>query len=327
VASTFGLRRLAGVALALAGAALSPLACAALAGIDDLPLHVADGAPDEPIVPIDAADASDAGCETSSHMCHCVAHDFCDDFDVDGEALGARWSGAVGLPNPFTKGTETIGLTTDALSAPRALLVTAGQPKDSAFALLSEQLDQATAYPGRSFVGFRYTLDIRVESMGFDESRGPLGDSGSAAAAGVFHFDGTNARGVALILGVDGVYLSTAASILSTGLDGGENYLAPIFLGDVLTLSRTWLHVELLAAADSARAVSEGFTSCGAVPGSAVVAAAIGPLRVAQACLALPASVGVSWAMQPVVSAGTVLFGGGQIVLRQDNVAFDFLAP
>jgi len=232
----------------------------------------------------------------------------------------------VGLPNPFTKGTETIGLTTDSLSAPRALLVTAGQPKDSAFVLLSEQLDQATAYPGRPFIGLRYALDIRVESMGFVESRGPLGDSGSAATAGVFHFDGTNARGVALIVGVEGLFLSTAASVLSLGIDAGESALAPIFQGDVLQLSKTWLHVEILVA-DRDRAVQEGFTACKPLASGPVAGAALGPLRIAQACIALPDSVGVSWAMQPVVSAGTVLFGGGQIVLRQDNVAFDFLAP
>ncbi|CAN5924162.1 hypothetical protein BH11MYX4_BH11MYX4_63340 [soil metagenome] len=312
----------AAVALVFALAGVSA-ACGTILGLETLPIVDPDATPDQ----VSDAAVSDAGCEASSTMCGCVPHDFCDDFDVDGEALGARWSGLLGLTNPFTKGDAKIELTTQALSAPRAILTTAGDPKASSIALLSQQLDHAVAHPGRAFAGFRYALDLQLETLETTEVRGPLVDSGSAVAASVLHFDGPAAKGVAIILSTDGVFLLTAASILDIqSEDSGDGAITQLFSGDILALSRNWLRVEIVMA-DRDRAVREGFTSCGSRTGGPVVAAAIGAARIKQACLTVPAAVGLSWATQPVVNAGSLLFAGGKLVLRQDNVAFDFLVP
>jgi hypothetical protein len=314
------------MAVVLVFAGLPLVACGTLLGIEKLPIVDEDAAPDqasEPEVP-----AIDAGCEASSQMCGCVPHDFCDDFDVDGEALGARWSGVLGQSNPFTNGDASIEFTAQALSPPRAAQTTAGQDKASSFALLSQQLDLATVHPGRAFAGFRYTVDLQLESLVVTEPRrGPLVDAGSAVAASVLHFDGPAAKGVALIVARDGAYLLTAASLLNTqSFDGGDGAITPIFLGDMLALGRSWLRVELVVA-DKQRAVRDGFTSCSSVADGYVVAASLGPARIKQTCVAVPVGVGVSWAEQPVVNAGGVLFAGGTLVMRQDNVAFDFLVP
>lgn len=311
------------LALALVVAGLPLVACGTLLGIEHLPIVDEDAADQSS----EAAITTDAGCEASSRLCGCVPHDFCDDFDVDGEALGARWSGVLGLANPFTKGDASMDFTAQALSPPRAAQTRAGEDKASSFAILSQQLDHATVHPGRAFVGFRYAVDLQLETLVVTEPRGPLVDSGSAVAASVLHFDGPAAKGVALIVAPDAAYLLTAASLLDIqSLDGGTGAITRIFEGDILALGRSWLRVELVVA-DKARAVREGFTSCSAAADGPVAAASLGPARVKQACLALPAAVGMGWAEQPVVSAGGVLFAGGTLVMRQDNVAFDFLAP
>jgi hypothetical protein len=311
------------LALALVVAGLPLVACGTLLGIDHLP-----------IVDDDAADQSseqvvttDAGCEVSKQMCGCVPHDFCDDFDVDGEALGSRWSGALGLSNPFNKGDASMDFAAQALSPPRAAQTRAGEDKASSFSILSQQLDHAMVHPGRAFVGFRYAVDLQLETLVVTEPRGPLVDSGSAVAASVLHFDGPAAKGVALIVAPDGAYLLTAASLLDIqSLDGGSGAITRIFEGDILALGRSWLRVELVVT-NKQRAMVEGFSSCAAVAEGPVAAASLGPARVKQACLALPVAIGIGWAEQPVVSAGGVLFAGGTLVMRQDNVAFDFLAP
>ena len=311
--------------LALLFAAIPLGACGAILGIEQLPID--DGLDASPDQEAEASPPADAGCEASSRMCGCVPHDFCDDFDVDGEALGARWKNDLGIPNPFTKADASMELSNEGLSPPRALLTRTGDEKSSSFALLSHQLVYDASYPGRAFAGFRYTADIRVEKIVTTEPRGPLREAGSAAAASVLHYEGLVVSGIVLLVVPDGAYLLTAASILdNNGVDGGNGDLVRLFDGDILELSKSWIRVELLIA-EKGRALREGFPTCAAVADGFVAAAAVGPAGAKQGCLAIPPDVGVAWAAEPVVQAGGLLFAGGELVLRQDNIAFDFLAP
>jgi len=281
---------------------------------------------------VDASDASspeDAGCESSSRVCGCVVHDFCDDFDVDGEALAARWSGVLGAANPFTKGDASFAYTTQALSPPRAVQTNTYDPKDVSLALIAHQLDFDKAYPGREFLGFRFTLDVQLETLVVTERGGPVVDAGSAVAAAVASYTGLDATGVAIVFAPMGAYLFAGRGLFrGQGLlpDAGDGSIVPIYDGDLLGYAKSWLHAEIVVA-DKARAVREGFASCSALDDGPVVAATVGPARVSQACTPLPPGVGFAWARQPGVTAGAALMAAGTLAIRQDNVAFDFLAP
>ena len=84
--------------------------------------------------------------------------------------------------------------------------------------------------------------------------------------------------------------------------------------------------MEILVA-DAARAVREGYATCQGFAGNNVAAASLGPTRTFQGCVAIPSPLGMEWAHKPSINVGGLLFGGKELVLRQDNVAFDFLAP
>jgi len=310
--------------VAVSAAALS--ACGSLLGIEKLP--VVDDAGSTPEVDAGEASAADAGCEVSSRVCGCVVHDFCDDFDVDGEALAARWSGALGAPNPFTKGDASVAFTTKALSPPRAIQTASDEPKESAVALIAHQLDFAALYPGKDFVGFRYTVNIQLDTLVLTERGGPVPDAGSALAAAVINYSGLDATGVGLVFTSDGAYVVIARGLFLGGAlpDSGDGALSRIYLGDPVSFAKTWLRAELLVA-DKARAIREGFSSCGAVADGTVAAASLGPGKLSQGCLAMPAGVGSAWAKQPGVTAGAAMMASGTLVLRQDDVAFDFLPP
>lgn len=112
--------------------AATPLvaACAAMLGIEELPLAARDaGVPDdsapEPDVP-DACDSRDASfCARA-----CPAYDFCDDFESEGPDF-YRWQSPAVLPKPFRTGGLGPSLDLVAASADRGTtLVVQAQSKD-----------------------------------------------------------------------------------------------------------------------------------------------------------------------------------------------------
>jgi len=320
------MRRSIRVGLTLAMVAMPLVACGALLGIEKLPIEDADATAEASIV----QEAGDAGCTSSRTSCGCVPHDFCDDFD-DGEDLGKGW-----VPysqNPFLYNDATLVGADAGLSPPGAIQVTAGDEKNSSFAILTHKMRARPGQPDPPFSGFRSRFDMKLEKLVTTEPRGPLVDSGSAFVGGVFQLSDSFppvAKGISVIVATDGAYLLTAGSILNVqsgaGLDGGAGGIVRLYEGDMLGLAQNWLRVDILFA-DRQRAISDGFGTCTVVVPGWVVAASIGPGKLKQGCLAIPDAIGPEWARDPFVTAGGGLFAGGELVFRQDNIVFDFLAP
>lgn len=316
--------RAAFVALALPA---SVAACAALLDIEELPQR-----PDQDAAPLDAsAPEPDGGsaCDGGGRLCACTKHDFCDDFDDDAAVLGASWSGFGGLGNPFLKGDSGMNFTGTAFSAPRALESFASAQSTSAFAVLGHQLDQARLHPGRPFGGVRMSVLVQIGALSFSEIRGPLPDGGSAVAAAVVNFVGANLGGAAVVVGLDGAYLFSSVNLLEGNRKdaGPDDVVVQLFDGDVTAIARNWLRVEIVVA-DRAVALREGYSTCASVPAGPVMAAVVGPTALRQGCAAVPASLGgLSWASTPILTVGGALFGGGELVFRQDDVTMDFLEP
>lgn len=302
-------------------------ACASLFGIEELPLR-----PD-PTPPINIDDGGDGGqaldCDGGRPTCACQKHDFCDDFDNMLETLGARWSAIPGAANPFTKEEAGISFTDEALSRPRALRTNASAPRTSAYAVLGHELDHDKAAPGRTLGGVRLAMYVRVDTLSFNEIRGPLPEAGSAIVAGMVTLSGITFKGVAVVVAERGVYFFGGDDVLEPKrptADQFENVIA-LYEGPVGPLTNNWLRVEILVGMKEV-AVREGFFSCSAVADGPVMAANLGPRGSQSGCTTLPASFGgVAWAAKPIVTAGAALFGGGAISIRQDDVTVDFLEP
>jgi hypothetical protein len=311
-------RRLAFVA---AVASVSATACALVLGIDDLPLRAdRDAAPD-------TGPLTDAGADCAPDPrtgCACGTHDFCDDFDTDGEAPFARWDW--GLPNPFTKQDASVVLDTGGLSAPFATRVAVDTDSGSAYATVFNQLDLEALHPGRAFDGVRYTFWLRIEALDIPYEAGPVPGEGTAYVGAILQLFGVPPKpgGAAILFGAGGVYLAVSTNVLDAN---GTAVHARLYDNTALKVaSANWIPVEIVVA-ERAKAISLGYVECNDVdagPGVGVAAATV--LTQFRACLPLSDTFGgVGWAAKPVVGVGGGTFNAGSIRVRQDDVAVDFL--
>lgn len=319
--------RVAGALLGSAGLGASLLACAAILDLeDDKPLRVA---PDTSAL-VDAGDATDAKdaappapCDETKGCSAACPHDFCDDFDMDGQAPETRWIAPSGFTNPILKGdagfalADTAGL---AYSPPRALLATTGSAGTS-FSMLVNKLSFADRHPGQVFDGVHAAIELRVEALNLLGPGGPVPDAGSAAMLGLLRPDSFPPKGVAIVITDDAIQLDVSDDILTgsgtqTLAKLSSNFKAPKLLGIYVLLE--------LFVGDQARAVKEGYDTCQGVTPGLVAAAKLGKI-LGQACLPVTGAFGpATWAENPAMLIGSLLFGPGNAVVRVDNAVADF---
>jgi hypothetical protein len=309
-------RRALAAGTTLAGATLA--ACSLIAGIDDLPLRDA-GAAD--VAPPDAtADAAPEACSTDPSL-GCAAgcaHDFCDDFDLDGQTPATLWPGIkAGLGSPFINGASTVDIADGGRSPPSALLAsTAGDASRSSYAVLVKQLQRDGAAP----LGlFRYGLDFDLGGIAFDDNRGPI-DGGGAASVAAIVVPQVPTPGVAFLLSTDGLYVAAADDIVGGTGSAIVERVYPIHITDI----RGYVRVELVVGTAD-HAVAAGFGKCSGKTGGVVVGN-LPSLSGAYACIALPSKLAdLTWIDAPVILSGGLIFGPGFFDVRTDNVTADFL--
>jgi hypothetical protein len=297
-------------------AALGVTACALVLGIDDPPLR-----PDRDSGPDSAPDAADACVPSAKAGCACASHDFCDDFDTDGEAPFSRWKWD--LDNPFVKRDGSIELGDGGLSEPLAARTAVETDGASAYAMVLDALDFTAAHPGRPFRGVRLTFWVRLESLDVTEQAGPV-EGGSAYVGAVLQLFGTKPGGASILIAPSGMYLGVSTNVTDSN---GTAETAPIYDDTAITVVKAnWIPVEIVVA-ERDKAIELGYDACQEVdagPGVGVAAASV--LSKFRACLPLAATFGgVAWASKPVVAVGGGTFGAGSILVRHDNVSVDFL--
>jgi hypothetical protein len=310
--------------LAIATAALtgSALACSAILGIDDKPLRVeTDGA----TPPTDAADAADAAACDPNAVRGCggaCPHDFCDDFDGDGQAPGSRWQPPNGFENPIVQGDSGVTLTAPGNASARSLLARTSSTGSTSFSILVDQLALADRHAGKQFAGVRVAIDLRVDALTFTGKGGPVTDAGSATVIGLLRPDSFPPKGIAIVLTGSSVHLDVSEDAL--GVTGTEIVADVNRNIDVSKVLNNWVQVELFVG-DRDRAVSERFESCKAVARGLVAAAALGGKVLGEACVPVPPGFGGStWAETPAFLVGGLLFAAGSAAFRVDNAVADF---
>lgn len=312
-----GARRALAAGTGLASAAVA--ACSLIAGIDDLPLRDAgttDDAPADTALPDAAADVActtdpSLGCATA------CAHDFCDDFDLDGQAPATKWPGTAFFGSPFTSGESTVVIGDGGRSVPAALVAaTAGDASRSTYAILVKQLQRDAASP----LGlFHYALDFDLGSISFKDNRGPVPEGGAASVAAIVR-PLAPTPGVAFLLSQDGLYVAASDDIV--GGTGGAvvEQIYAVHITDV----RGYVRVEVVVGT-AENAVAAGFDKCAGKTGAVVVGNLLS-LTGAHACIALPSKLAdLAWMDAPVILSGALIFGPGSFDVRTDNVTADFL--
>lgn len=309
--------------LVLTGLAACLFACGAILGIDDKPLR-----PDTDARALaDATDAKDSGAEAQCNpreSAGCSAdcpHDFCDDFDGDGQAPATRWTAPVGFKNPILQGDSGVALTTSGNSPPAALVVTTTSSGSTTFGILVNQLAFVDRHAGQAFDGVRVAVDLRIDALTFTGVGGPVKDAGSATMLGLLRPDSFPPKGIAVVLSANSVHLDVAEDVLG---GGGAEAIAEINGGlNIANSLNNWVRVELFVG-DQGRAVREGYETCKAIAPGLVAAASLGKI-VGEACVAVPAGFGpASWAEHPALLIGGLLFAPGNAAFRIDNAVADF---
>lgn len=315
-------RRLAFV-FANASVAGALLACEAILNIEEKPLRVAPEAgalPDG--VGVDGGGA-DARCDPAEPRCSvgCL-RDFCDDFDVDGQAPEARWAAPPGFVNPVLKGDSGVSLATGGSTPPAALLAATSTTEPSSFSMLGHQLSFRERHAGEQIDGLRVAIDLRVDTLTYTGPGGPVPDAGSATMLGVLRNDSFPPKGIAILVTGDAVYLDISEDVL--GNTSGD-VLAPLNTKiDIGAVLQNWGRLELFIG-DRERAVAEGHAQCGLVAPGLVAAASLGGRVLGEACAAVPPSFGpASWIETPALLVGSLLFAPGSATFRIDNVVANF---
>lgn len=290
-------------------------ACGLLLGIEDLPERLPDA----------GVDAS-SGCtnnESSGCAAQCSRHDFCDDFDRDGQAPSSAWLGALGFSSPLRKGTADLKVVGASRSPPASLeAIATSDASRSSYELLIHEFPLREVRPDAGFHGVRFAFDFVLDDLTLRSPQGPAGDAGSVLVAGLLAPSGTLAPGgVAIALSPEGVHIVAAQDVLD---DKGTPPVATIREMRLKDLVGNWVRFELFVAS-RAEAIAAGFSSCAPLPEGAVAAGAMAS-RAAQACIALPGILAdaSAWASNPVLSVGAVVFEDGNLAARFDNVTADF---
>ena len=294
-------------AITAALAALSSLVgCGLVLGLDPLPLRPTDAG---------AVEAGpDADCDPTRGCTAACPHDFCDDFDLDGQAPNAKWPGVLGLESPLVRQDATVDLAIGR-SPPRSL----GSHSASTVSSPSHAfLVRALKGPDGG-ASLRYQFDVLLETLTLNEPRGPLPEAGAASIAAILSPVNGSPAGAAIVVGPDGIYLASSDNVLASTDAGVQSF----FSGSVAPLSGNWVRIELFVGTAEA-AVPIGYTTCAGKKG-ALAAARILALG-SNACTQLPGALSdISWTELPVLLAGSYLFGAGRIDVRIDNVTADFV--
>lgn len=288
---------------ALALAAFATGACSLVLGLDPLPLRTDAGAPD---ASGDACDPS-LGCST-------CPHDFCDDFDLDGQSPSTKWPGILGLESPFLRADASVNLV-EGRSAPLALGSHSG----------GDASVPSHAFVVRPMKGpdgggpLLYGFDVLIDRITFDDTRGPVPDSGAASVAAVLSPVNGNPAGVAIVVASDGLYLAASEDVLGSTNAGVVRF----FKGSIAPLAGNWVRVEVFIGTEQA-ALALGYTNCKGMKGT--LAAARIPAIATNGCTELPAPLADgTWTQLPVLLAGSYMFGAGKLDVRIDNVTADFV--
>ena len=315
-------RRLLGIAAA--GLAASAFACSAILGIDEKPLRAEADAS----TLADAADAADASAEATCDPSAVVGcggacpHDFCDDFDGDGQAPATRWKPPAGFENPIIQGDSGVSLTTPGNTPPTSLLASTSSTGSTSFSILVDQLTLADRHAGKTFDGVRVAIDLRVDALTFTGKGGPVEDAGAATVLGLLRPDSFPPKGIAIVLTGRSVHLDVSEDVL--GVSGTEIVADINSSLDTSKVLNNWVRIELFVG-DRERAVREHFDKCASVAPGLVAAAALGGKVLGEACVPVPAGFGPpTWAETPAFLVGGLLFAAGRASFRIDNAVADF---
>jgi hypothetical protein len=312
-------------AASVAFASTSLVACSVILGIDEKPLRNESDA-DVAIDAHDDADSDNDGAPDAepdvrcrlleSQGCGSCAHDFCDDFDVDGQAPAAHWKAPTGFKNPIAQGDAGLNVSAPALSLPAALVATASSSGTRAFAMLVEQLSFAEHHAGHTFDGVRIAVDVRLDALRFTGT-----DAGRATVLGLLRTDKTPPSGVAILLSGTAVQLVVSEDVLG---GTGDAITAPVNDSlNVPSLLNNWVRLEVFVG-DRDRALREGY-ACQSVGRGLVAAASLGSGLVGHTCVQLPPSfASTPWTSSPALLVGALLLSPGRASVRSDNVVADF---
>jgi hypothetical protein len=301
-------------ATAFAGASCVGLvvACRGILGIEELPLRGADAGDAGPSV--DASDASTCRPEQKGCSADCP-RDFCDDFDLDGQAPSTRWVAPAGFVNPVARGDASLELVPVAFSTPMSLAVTSGSPNRTSYSILVHQLDFRKDRPASAkLAGLLVSSSVRFESLSYVPDAGFPTD---VAVLGLLRPDSFPPKGIAIVVQRGGASLDVSEDVL-----GGSAPTARAELGtgfNVEGVLGAWVTGEIFVGT-KARAVARGFAKCNSVPDGMVAAAALGKKVFGEACTTLPASLAGDWVERAVLLTGAAMFAPGYVKLNDDDV-------
>ena len=295
-------------------------ACGSLLGIEQLPLFESDAGD----AALEAGDAApEAACvENLALGCQGCPHAFCDDFDLEDAALGARWiSGATPAGGTLsvarTDGGSRGTLVTDHVSPPYGFeaFVTVDSG-NGGFIVLANQLAKHT--PGPHFAGIYYRFQTRVRKLELPEEQGPLEDSGAALVAGLGPPDFGNAIGV--VASPKGLFAVVGGGFFQSFPDASTHRMFDSALssfGDQPLFIETYVTTR-------ERALAENLERCTNVSSPTVIAIRVNNLIHGCAGLTGPLA-DISWTLEATFAVGAGTFGRGSATFIHDNVAVDFL--
>lgn len=316
------------ILFALLAVGLGALSCAQILGIEEKPLRTQGGAAADAPTSSDAGDGGQTLCADPDTLecSETCPHDFCDDFDRDGQAPASRWTAPAGFQNPFLQGdagggsVSTLALSSPGNNSPFGLVSMPRSTLPQGFSMLIQAMDFEARHKGKEIAGLRVSIDVLVDALTFTDVGGPISGVGSAGLLALLRGDSFPVKGVGVFLTKGSVHLAVSEDSLN--LKGTQSVADINSALSVANVLNRWVRIELFVG-EQARA-KEKYAACDAVAPGLVVAATLGNGGLGAACLPIFESFGPTWIRTPALLVGGLLYAPGEATFRIDNVIADF---